>query len=81
MSLSSIPLFASLSTVNYYTWKENVQAAIDVRGLWHAVAEDAVYRGLVTPVEKDSMSAKARAVIVYDCSSCDLAGWITHALM
>lgn len=58
-----------------------MQAAIDVRVCLHAVAEDAVYRGLATPVEKDSMSAKARAVIVYDCSSCDLAGWITHALM
>ena len=61
--MDSLPKFPLLNTMNYYLWKDNMEAALQLKELWHAVAEDTVYRALDGPAQA-KMQSKARAVIV-----------------
>lgn len=41
--------FEALKSTYYYTWRENMQAALVLKDLWPAAEEDAVYEALDAP--------------------------------
>lgn len=60
--------FEALTSTNYYTWKEKMQAALILQDLWSAIAEDAVYSAL-DAAQQEVMKLKAISLIKIKMSS------------
>ena len=54
--------FEALKSNNYYTWRQNMTAALVLKDLQHAVSQDAKYQAL-DATEKATMNAKAAALM------------------
>jgi hypothetical protein len=60
--------FEGLRSTNYFSWRENMKAALILVDLWSAVEEDAIYNAL-DAAGQTKMSAKATALIQAKISS------------
>ena len=54
--------FEALKSDNYYTWKQNMQAALVLKDLWDAVEQDGTYAALEA-AGKNKADQKATALI------------------